>query len=93
MILQQSEQVDEVAVTEGREYVLLGLMVPVVGLDHGEVAMVLDPSVNGPVNSLHPDLANWETVEYAQKSDESEKEELNKDKSEYFLFRFYFILF
>ena len=81
MILQQSEQVDEVVVTEGREYVLLGLMVPVVGLDHGEVAMVLDPSVNGPVDGLHPDLANWETVESARKSDESGKGGLYKEKS------------
>ena len=89
MILQQSEQVGEVVVTEGSEYVLLGLMVPVVGLDRGEVAMALDPSVNGPVDGLHPDLANWETVESTRKSNESGKGGLYKEKSVFAFKRIY----
>ena len=79
MILQQSEQVGEVIAMEGWEYVSLGSMVPIVGLDHGEVAMALDPWVNGNVDDLHPDLVNLETVEYAQKSGESGKGGLYKE--------------
>ena len=86
MILQPSEQVGEVVVMEGSEYVLLGSMVPIVGLDHGEVAMALDPWVNGNVDDLHPDLVNLETVEYTQKSGESEKWGLYKEQS-VFVFR------
>ena len=51
------------------------------GLDREEVTMVHDPLVNGCADGLHLGHANWETVEYAQKSDESGKEGLYKEKS------------
>jgi hypothetical protein len=84
-------QADEVVAMEGSEWVLvlLGLMVPVMDFPCGEMAMAHDPLVSGYVDGLHLGLANWETVEYAQKSDESGKEELYKEKSVFVCKRIY----